>query len=607
MKLGTRLVEAGLISPEELAKALEEQEKYGGRLGEILQAITHVRALDYYQSLAKHLSMDFVNLLDNEVNSSLLKADERALYLEHLVIPIAQNEHLILATADPGPETQAFVETYWGKNCKIVATSKFDILWTLQKVFDDQYINESVNDLFAKTPHLSGSKVLTLGQKIFFLILLFAGILTGLYSMHLLLLIFSAVITIGLCGTLVYKLILTVIGLALPHYHKAELLKIDARTLPVYSLLVPLYQENEIILTHLIHKLSQLDYPHHLLDIKLILEKDDQETIEILKKMSLPNNYEFIYVPFGGPRTKPKACNYALNFARGEYVALFDVEDSPEPDQLKKVVATFRKSDEQLVCVQCRLSYYNIKENWLTRLFTLEYSYWFDLLLPTMSFLHLPVPLGGTSNHLRTSVIRKISAWDPFNVTEDAELGLRLHRLGLKTKVIDSVTYEESPVQVRNWFKQRARWIKGYMLTYLVHMRRPFKTLRIMGPYGFLSLQFLIGGTPLSNLMNVVVWAIFAITLLMGPDATNYMFPEPLYSVAMFNLIVGTIVIIILNMLAIIRRGWYGMSLFSIISPLYWLLMSFASYRALYQLITKPSQWDKTKHGVSRYLANPDI
>jgi cellulose synthase/poly-beta-1,6-N-acetylglucosamine synthase-like glycosyltransferase len=603
MKLGQILLNAGVITPEQLADALEQQGKYGGRLGEILQGITHVRALDFYKGLAEHFSLPFVNLLEQVPEKSLLNAEERAIYVEQLFLPVAKEGDVwTIATANPCQTTFDFLKKRYGDATKMVVTSKFDIIWTLQKYFDDRIIQEVVNDLFEKTPHMSAATVLSNGQKVFFLIILFTAIVTGLISGHLLLMIFNGVITVAICGTLVYKLFLTVLGLTARGYKQEKLLKINDKDLPVYSVLVPLYQENELILAHLIKHLELLDYPRHLLDIKLLIEKDDLTTIGFLKKMNLPTNYEFIYVPFGGPRTKPKACSYGLKFARGEFMTIYDAEDAPDPDQLRKVVATFREGDERLGCVQCHLSYYNSKENWLTKMFTLEYSYWFDLMLPALSMMRWPIPLGGTSNHMRTAFLNKISAWDPFNVTEDAELGIRLARLGLITQVINSTTQEEAPSHMRNWFYQRTRWLKGYMQTYLTHMRRPFKLLRILGPFGFLSFQLFIGGTILSNFCNIIVWIIFAVTLTLGPAATNFMFPSPIIEMAWFNFIVGSLIVIILNILGILRRKMYSLLLFSLTSPIYWLLMSLANYRAIWHLIVKPSHWEKTTHGTSGYI-----
>jgi hypothetical protein len=277
-----------------------------------------------------------------------------------------------------------------------------------------------------------------------------------------------------------------------------------------------MYKEPEV-LPILLHALRSLDYPAAKLDIKLVLEEGDRETVEAAIAMDLEGIFEIVLVPPSQPKTKPKACNYALQFARGEHLVIYDAEDKPEPDQLRKVVAAFRRGGEKLACVQCRLNYYNARENWLTRMFTLDYSLWFDLMLPGLQRLGAPIPLGGTSNHFRTDVLRALHAWDPFNVTEDADLGIRLTQKGWRVAVIDSTTYEEANCLAGNWVRQRSRWIKGYMQTFLVHTRRPAALWRAMGPVGLLGFVFFIGGTAVSGLLSPVLWAILLAFLLLPP------------------------------------------------------------------------------------------
>ena len=155
---------------------------------------------------------------------------------------------------------------------------------------------------------------------------------------------------------------------------------LDPADLPVYSILVPVYKEPEVVPT-LLQALARLDYPPEKLDVLILLEEGDKETIAEAKAAHPPSFFRFIYVPASKPQTKPKACNYGLNFCRGEYVTIYDAEDIPEPDQLKAAVSAFRNGPKHLVCVQAALNYFNHRENYLTRMFTLEYSYWFDYMV----------------------------------------------------------------------------------------------------------------------------------------------------------------------------------------------------------------------------------
>ena len=237
--------------------------------------------------------------------------------------------------------------------------------------------------------------------------------------------------------------------------------------------------------------------------------------------------------------------------------SIYDAEDRPEPDQLRKVVATFRRSPPNTACLQCRLNYYNASENWLTRMFTLDYALWFDQVLPGLERLGMPIPLGGTSNHFRIDVLRELHAWDPFNVTEDADLGIRIGQKGYRVGVVDSTTFEEASCRRGQWIRQRSRWIKGYMQTLLVHTRRPLHFIRSAGPLGFLGFVFFIGGTVLAGLLNPLFWAALSRSGSSAAAASfDPLFPPILLFLCLFNLLAGNGAFTYLIMLAPIRRGW---------------------------------------------------
>ena len=280
--------------------------------------------------------------------------------------------------------------------------------------------------------------------------------------------------------------------------------------LPVYTIFVPLFREHRV-LPSLVRALTRIDYPAAKLDIKLILESVDTKTIAVARSLGLPGCFEVIVVPDAQPRTKPKALNYALQFARGEFAVIYDAEDLPEPDQLRKAVAAFHAGPPNLACLQARLNYFNARENWLTRQFAIEYAALFDGYLPTFEQLGLPIPLGGTSNHFRMPALKWLGAWDAYNVTEDADLGLRLYRRGYVCQMLDSTTLEEAPCQFSAWLCQRTRWLKGYMQTWLVHMRQPIRLWRELGLLGFLGFQVIIGGAFISALIHPLFYLLVAL------------------------------------------------------------------------------------------------
>jgi cellulose synthase/poly-beta-1,6-N-acetylglucosamine synthase-like glycosyltransferase len=381
-----------------------------------------------------------------------------------------------------------------------------------------------------------------------------------------------------------------------------ELAALDERYLPVYTILVPVYREAGVI-EALIEAIDRLDYPRRLLDVKILLEEDDAETIDAVEALVLPAHIRPVIVPRGFPKGKPRACNHGLLAAEGEYCVIFDAEDAPEPDQLKKAVLAFRKGGPETACVQAKLNYYNALQNVLTRLFTIEYSTLFDLMLPGLTAVGAPVPLGGTSNHFPTELLRRLGAWDAFNVTEDADLGIRLARRGYRTELIDSTTFEEANSQLGNWVRQRSRWIKGYLQTWLVHMRAPRRAYAELGFAGFAGFQVMILGTVLFALINPFFWALLVVWYLTHAAFVQAVYQAPLTYFAAICLFGGNLVAIYASMGGCIARREYGLVKYCLLLPLYWALMSVAAWKALLQLISKPHYWEKTRHGLTTHRA----
>ena len=282
----------------------------------------------------------------------------------------------------------------------------------------------------------------------------------------------------------------------------------------------------------------------------------DHDTPAYARTLDLAPNFEFIVVPDAEPRTKPKALNYALQFSRGEFIVIYDAEDRPEPDQLRKALAAFASGPANLACVQARLSINNAEENWLTKQFTIEYSALFRGILPTLQHLRLPIPLGGTSNHFHTSALKWLGAWDAFNVTEDADLGMRMYRHGYICRMLDSDTYEEAPCRFQSWLQQRTRWLKGWMQTYFVHMRHPLKLWRQLGTGRFLGFQVIAGGLIFSALVHPWFYVLIALKTAAG---TPFFHPSGMvglhvWLIALFNVAIGYLASMALSLITL-RRG----------------------------------------------------
>ena len=369
---------------------------------------------------------------------------------------------------------------------------------------------------------------------------------------------------------------------------------------PSYTILCPLYHEAQVV-PQFVQAMSAIDYPTDKLQILFLTEQDDNATRAAIRALGLPAHFKIVTVPDGSPRTKPRACNYGLMLATGQYIVIFDAEDIPDPLQLKKAVLTFANHDPNLACVQAKLNFYNPYQNVLTRWFAVEYSLWFDLVLPGLQRLGFPLPLGGTSNHFRTHVLRALGGWDAFNVTEDCDLGLRLARYKLETVVMDSTTNEEANSQLKNFIRQRSRWIKGYMQTYLVHMRRPWHLFRKERLRELASLQVIIGGGSAVFFLNPLMWLLLAIYFVFRPEVQglyHQLFPRPVLYAGAFCLIAGNFFYVFLAMLGCMQRKQYQLMKWALLMPLYWALLSVAGVLAAVELVFKPHYWQKTQHGL---------
>jgi glycosyltransferase XagB len=376
--------------------------------------------------------------------------------------------------------------------------------------------------------------------------------------------------------------------------------RVPATHLPRYSILLPLYRE-DAILEQLIEGILALDYPREKLDVKLLLEEDDETTRRAVGALTLPECFETVIVTDPGPTGKPRACNAGLARAQGEYLVIYDAEDRPEPDQLRKAVAAFMRVPPDVVCLQAKLNYFNRTHNLLTRWFTAEYSLWFDQLLPGLQAMDVAIPLGGTSNHFRIANLRRLGGWDAFNVTEDADLGLRIYTTGWKTAILDSTTYEEATSRWHNWIRQRSRWIKGYMQTYLWHMRDPRTTWRRMGPRAFAMMQLFFGAATLCVMMNPIYWALTVAWFAGHYHFIHILFPSILLYLGIVGLFVGNAAFVMSAVSGAYGRGNYEDVKWILLVPVYWLLMSVAAWKALIQLCHKPFYWEKTVHGHCAY------
>jgi cellulose synthase/poly-beta-1,6-N-acetylglucosamine synthase-like glycosyltransferase len=544
----------------------------------------------------------FFEVLPSEIHPAVVRLIPEDVERRRGILPLAvDNETALVAMLDPlDTVAQDEAASYLRRRVSVVLTTEHQFNDALELVYREDYLVHSANDLLMRSPEDSAFRVLSRGQKITMVVVILA-VVAGLivnYIATLSVLVSLAVVFYFAFSAyklyLIYKALARSLEVVIT---PEQLATLDDRELPIYTVIVPLYKEPEV-LPILVDALDRLEYPKTKLEVLLMLEEDDVGTIDTARHMRLPEGFQVLVVPNGEPKGKPKACNYGLLHATGEFIVLYDAEDVPEPDQLKKALLAFRLGGDQLVTVQAKLNYFNRDQNLLTRWFTSEYAMWFDLLLPGLDNSGAPIPLGGTSNHFRTEALRELGGWDPYNVTEDADLGIRLFKRGYRTVVVNSTTYEEANSNLYGWIKQRSRWIKGYMQTYLVHMRHPIQLWREVGVYPFLSIQLIIAGTFFAFLMNPVFWGLTILWFATSWGLIQRIFPGPIFYIGAVTLYLGNFAFVYINVAGALRREYHHLVKFTLLTPIYWMLMSVAAWKALYQLIFRPSYWEKTQHGL---------
>jgi glycosyltransferase XagB len=462
-------------------------------------------------------------------------------------------------------------------------------------------VDRATHYLQRQKPHYSASSRLTPVQGASGFLLLAIAFFTYMLSPIVLAIAISLIFSLFFLALISLRLMCL-----LPAREGTELERrtLTDQELPVYSVLVPLFRETSV-LPQLLGALTKIDYPHDKLDIKLILEEEDIAMQRALAALVLPDFFEIIIVPAGKPQTKPRALNYALMFSRGSLLTIYDAEDVPDPQQLRIAAETFAANPPELCCLQARLTFFNADESWLTGQFTVEYASLFRVLLPTLAAEQLPLPLGGTSNHFRVKALEKAGAWDPFNVTEDADLGIRVARMGYITGTIDSDTLEEANNRPISWIKQRSRWLKGFLQTWLVHMRHPMITFSELGVGGFWVFQSVTLGVFVSALLHPILLLHAVYVLCSGNFLDeNSLVSTLLAGLNMAVLLPGYAISMLLGKRALQGQGVSKWKWIVATLPIYWFMMMPAAWLALSDFILKPFHWRKTEHGHSTTLAS---
>jgi len=461
-------------------------------------------------------------------------------------------------------------------------------------------LNASISGFANRVPLMSARNLVSRGQRNFLIGLLVVIAIGLVLNIRLTVTALIAVFTLLYLIAVIYRAYLFTRSSksdALEIVTDEEALIVPDSELPFYTILLPVYKEASVIIK-LIENLAQMDYPAGRLEVLLLVEEDDQDTLGALRSAHPPSQFKLVVIPPAEPRTKPKALNFGLTLAQGDIVAVYDAEDMPDVLQLRRAAVALGRYGPEVACLQAKLSYRNATQNIITRWFTVEYAMWFSFFLPGLVTLDAPIPLGGTSNHFRRAALRSLGGWDPYNVTEDCDLGIRMFREHYQIKVLESTTLEEANSDFVNWVKQRSRWYKGYLQTFLINLRSPRVLKSEIGLKGVGHVCAFVGGTPILAMVNPIFWVMTLVWFIAQPAFVPEIFPAPVYYVGLVLWAFGNFLLWYLTVLTARHTRPVGLVLAALLVPIYWVMMSVAAVKAMWQLVVTPTFWEKTAHGL---------
>ncbi|MDA5093530.1 glycosyltransferase [Aliiroseovarius sp. KMU-50] len=596
--LGQVLMEMGALSKPNLEIAMGLQRRHEARLGDILLANDFVRRADLYAALARQFNCAIADLHSEPADVRLIDDLGADFCIRNRIIPwkkVGAGTVVICSQPDNFETLQQEFPKHWGRTFLAIAPEE-DILERLVAMRHRTLTQRAENRVSGHESCRGWNPKAVLRYAVLVALILAA---TFFYSTQVgfFLLVGWAVLSLIMNSAL--KLVASILFWK---HQNAEDLELECQLstqqphcLPIISIMVPLYKEREIA-GRLVKRLERLDYPRELLEICLVVEEDDHLTQQTLKHAKLPRWMRQVIVPRGVVKTKPRALNFALDFCRGSIVGVYDAEDAPASDQLLKVAKRFAERGQEVACLQGKLDFYNARTNWLSRCFTVEYASWWRLVLPGVEKMGMAIPLGGTTLFFRRHALEELGGWDAHNVTEDADLGVRLARHGYRTELIDTVTEEEANCRVWPWVKQRSRWIKGYAMTYGVHMRAPLRLLADLGWRKFLGFQLIFLGSLSGVLLAPFLWTFWAFPLGL-PHPLRGVLPDPAFIILGVTFMAAELLTIAIGVQAISNAKHRWLRWWVPTLHFYYPLASVAALKGFVEIVTRPFYWDKTQHG----------
>ena len=589
--LGVMLLREGVVAAHHMVPALALHARRRGRLTDILLSRGLVGEVELYRALARHWGVGLADLVNAPPDPRLIDRLGSVRCLQNGLLPWrSAGDATVIVTAYPEDfiRHRALLQSIFGAVIMAVAPAPRIEAAVLQARGTSLARLAETRVSTAESCRTFSTKALRTPLIIVGIGLIVAGILAPVFLL-------SVFTLLALFAMASFNLLKLAAGVATERIPAPRPSTIQIARLPIVSVMVALYRESNIA-TRMVKRMEKLDYPRELLDVLLVVEADDAMTRNALATADLPSWMRIVVVPTGNVKTKPRALNFALDHCRGSIVGVYDAEDAPEPDQIRKVVDRFHQRGPEVACLQGVLDFYNPRTNWLSRCFTIEYAAWFRMLLPGIEKLGLAVPLGGTTLFFRRAALESLGRWDAHNVTEDADLGMRIARHGYRTELINTVTEEEANCRALPWVKQRSRWIKGFMMTWATHMRTPRLLWQQLGPWRFLGFQMLLLGSVMNALLAPFLWSFWLIPLGLSHPVADAL-PSGLFT-TLCILFFATEALSIALCIRGLAKTKHKLSPFWV-PTLYFYhpLATLAAYKAAWEVLTKPFYWDKTSHG----------
>ncbi|WP_207456708.1 glycosyltransferase [Herbiconiux sp. SYSU D00978] len=580
------LLASNLISIEQLALARAAKERTGSHIDEILVGLGIVEPSALLRVMGLAWDLQRIDLHEASVDPELVRLFGARRYLEENWMPVSYTPSgaVLVATArEPLPEREAMISGALKAPVEFAVATSWEIKAAVLAALGHEIAETAAHELYRQNPVVSARTLLGRPQKIAAALGLFLlATLVALWSATVVGALLSVAAAVFAVATLTRLAPLVIRRDVVERIDAEELPALDDRDLPVYTVLVPSVGGTGLT-PRFIRSLRRLDWPVEKLEVLVLA--DGADAARAASALDLPPNVHVVTLPAGGPRTRARACNIGLFLAAGEFVAVFDSRDDPDPDQLKKVFLAFARLGDSAAAVQTRRSIGNPATNLLTRLAELECRHWYRQVVAAFGAFGLAVPVGGGTAHFRTRALADLGGWDAYNATAEADLRVRASAFGYRVGFVDSTSSVTAPTTLRPLLAEAARWARGYLQTTLVHSRRAAHLVRAVGRRRALGFGMFIAATPALQLGVLPAGLLALVSAAVLTGTLHPVLPVPLLAGGLALYLAGMGTLVLVAVLDEPSRRPVALARAALLAPVYWTLVSLAAHAGVWQLV----------------------